>query len=403
LTTGAAPAVYEGLLARRRVQVIKNDDFERNFLLREYQETHSYFINVEQSMADLLKFYNSVLAMLIPVGAVLFQFLKGSLSFVFMAILTFVFFLLGLYVLAMYIELRIRKIKTLEQIAVFREKMIEVNPGLKDILKMITSIRLCPPYLRRPSSEWYTVIYISFVNGLAAACCTGFGINIVLGTNPGCTWQIFPTVVLPVSVFACVWISLLLWATRYSYIYDLKREKEYGVTNEYSFLDPSPYFPVLFRPFKWIAEKYEKRVRKKYAPQDGRAAINDEELDCEFCSCLRQGCEIIAENNHWFSKWDKFPVSRGHALIIPRVHDRSFFDLSSEELVSLSEIIGRVRATIDRQYSPDGFNVGVNIGKYAGQTVKHLHIHLIPRYRGDVPTPEGGVRNVIPGKGKPRP
>ena len=109
--------------------------------------------------------------------------------------------------------------------------------------------------------------------------------------------------------------------------------------------------------------------------------------------------KIIAQNNTFFAIYDEFPVSDGHVLIIPKRHVESIFDITREELEDLFDLIRKVRELVDRKYSPDGYNIGVNEGYAAGKTIDHLHIHLIPRYIGDVENPVGGVRNVIPGKG----
>ncbi len=98
--------------------------------------------------------------------------------------------------------------------------------------------------------------------------------------------------------------------------------------------------------------------------------------------------------------WDGFPVSAGHALLVPRRHVASWFDTTPPERLALIEAIDRAKAEIERARSPDGYNIGVNVGAAAGQTVFHLHVHVIPRYRGDVPDPRGGVRHVIPGKAR---
>ena len=87
-------------------------------------------------------------------------------------------------------------------------------------------------------------------------------------------------------------------------------------------------------------------------------------------------------------------------MVIPKAHAASFFTLSSEQILSMYRSIVKGKDIIEGKYSPDGYNLGINVGKDAGQTMSHLHIHLIPRYRGDVEDPEGGVRNIIPGKGK---
>lgn len=247
--------------------MIVDETTQKNFLISEYQETHKYFINVEKSMLDLLRFYNSVFAIVVPISALLFKFLVKTQTFPLLAALAFIVFLLGLYILAMYIELRVRKVKTLEQIAVFRERFIQKNPIFSQFLRMITSIKSCPPYLRRPSSEWYTVVYISFLNGVALASTITF---LLLWVDQSSrldflgSWKFILLFVLFFLIIALVVHWLFLWSTRYCYIYDLKREKEYCVKNEYSFLDPSPYFPMVFKPFKWLAERHERVIRSRY-------------------------------------------------------------------------------------------------------------------------------------------
>jgi diadenosine tetraphosphate (Ap4A) HIT family hydrolase len=95
---------------------------------------------------------------------------------------------------------------------------------------------------------------------------------------------------------------------------------------------------------------------------------------------------------------DGFPVSPGHALLIPRRHVQSLFNLDEEERNDLLSLLARARSVIQAQLQPDGFNIGINDGAAAGQTVMHLHVHLIPRFAGDRADPRGGVRWVIPEK-----
>ena len=116
--------------------------------------------------------------------------------------------------------------------------------------------------------------------------------------------------------------------------------------------------------------------------------------DCPFCA--PNASQIIFESTRCFGLWDGFPVSDGHALVVPRRHVATWFDATPEEQSALLESIERVRHEIVQRYHPDGFNIGINVGAAAGQTVFHLHIHVIPRYQGDVPDPRGGVRHVIP-------
>jgi diadenosine tetraphosphate (Ap4A) HIT family hydrolase len=108
---------------------------------------------------------------------------------------------------------------------------------------------------------------------------------------------------------------------------------------------------------------------------------------------------MIFENPLVVALWDAFPVNRGHALIVPRRHVPTWFDASAEERVALMAAFDEARDLIVARFAPDGFNIGINVGGAAGQTVFHLHVHLIPRYDGDVPDPRGGVRWVIPARG----
>jgi len=96
--------------------------------------------------------------------------------------------------------------------------------------------------------------------------------------------------------------------------------------------------------------------------------------------------------------WDGFPVSKGHTLIVPRQHVASIYELTSEEQASLWATVAQARQRLVEDLHPDGFNIGLNDGVVAGQTIMHAHIHLIPRYAGDVADPRGGVRWVLPEK-----
>jgi len=113
---------------------------------------------------------------------------------------------------------------------------------------------------------------------------------------------------------------------------------------------------------------------------------------CPFCNVER---EIILETEMSFAIYDGFPVNEGHALIIPKRHTANYFDLSLEEQKDCIELLNRVKVVVQEKYNPAGFNVGININEVAGQSVPHVHIHLIPRYEGDVEEPRGGVRGVI--------
>lgn len=122
------------------------------------------------------------------------------------------------------------------------------------------------------------------------------------------------------------------------------------------------------------------------------------EVSCPFCALPAERILILADEALVIR--DAFPVSPGHTLIIPRRHIGSFFELTDAERACMVELLAQAKAELDHSFQPDGFNIGINDGAAAGQTVQHLHLHLIPRYLGDVPDPRGGVRWVMPGKAK---
>jgi diadenosine tetraphosphate (Ap4A) HIT family hydrolase len=117
---------------------------------------------------------------------------------------------------------------------------------------------------------------------------------------------------------------------------------------------------------------------------------------CPFCTL--PDSRIVEENEHAVVILDGFPVSLGHSLIIPKRHVGSFFEITDIERAALFKLLDRAKELVSDQHQPDGFNIGINDGAPAGQTVPHLHIHLIPRYDGDLADPRGGVRWVIPDK-----
>jgi diadenosine tetraphosphate (Ap4A) HIT family hydrolase len=119
---------------------------------------------------------------------------------------------------------------------------------------------------------------------------------------------------------------------------------------------------------------------------------------CLFCDFAKQTDRHLFENDLVYAILDHFPVSPGHALIIPKRHMETLFETTPEEFAAIGEALKALKLSLDSRYHPDGYNVGVNNGVFAGQTVMHLHVHLIPRYQGDSPHPRGGVRGIIPGK-----
>lgn len=108
--------------------------------------------------------------------------------------------------------------------------------------------------------------------------------------------------------------------------------------------------------------------------------------------------ELIVETATVFSFFDKFPVSKGHSLIVPKRLVSNYFDLTLKEQTACWIVANKVKAILQEKYKPDGFNVGINVNAEAGQTIWHSHIHIIPRYKGDVENPRGGIRGVVPGK-----
>ncbi len=120
----------------------------------------------------------------------------------------------------------------------------------------------------------------------------------------------------------------------------------------------------------------------------------NEAQDCPFCS--PDG--MLFENELAYAKLDKFPVNPGHLLIIPKRHFADFFHTTEEEKGAMMSLLDRAKRYLDDKHAPAGYNVGINVGEVAGQTIMHVHLHLIPRYRGDLERPRGGVRGVIPSR-----
>ena len=125
--------------------------------------------------------------------------------------------------------------------------------------------------------------------------------------------------------------------------------------------------------------------------------IKNSNENCPFCNPDSER-ELITESATAYAIYDKFPVNPGHALIIPKKHCPDYFELSFKEQSACWFILNTVKQIIHKKFNPDGFNVGINVSESAGQTVPHVHIHLFPRYKGDVEGPFGGIRGVVPGK-----
>lgn len=120
--------------------------------------------------------------------------------------------------------------------------------------------------------------------------------------------------------------------------------------------------------------------------------------DCPFCDA--SGSVILVRNELCYARFDQYPVTDGHVLIIPFRHFSNYFDATEDETCSIWSLVDGVKHVIRQERSPDGYNIGINVGRAAGQTIPHLHVHIIPRYEGDMTDPRGGVRGVIPDKQK---
>lgn len=120
-------------------------------------------------------------------------------------------------------------------------------------------------------------------------------------------------------------------------------------------------------------------------------------MECFFCDCLNKK-DYFIENELAFAKYDGFPVNKGHLEVMPKRHIKDWWETTKEERIAIFDLIDEAKKIVDNEYHPDGYNIGMNLGEMAGQSVMHLHVHLIPRYKGDVENPRGGVRGVIPSK-----
>lgn len=117
---------------------------------------------------------------------------------------------------------------------------------------------------------------------------------------------------------------------------------------------------------------------------------------CVFCNEFNKSKKKIFENELAIAYFDGYPVSKGHMLIITKRHAKTFFDITKEEQDAMFDLLRKAKSYIDEKYKPTGYNIGFNCGEDAGQSVMHVHLHLIPRYHKDVENPRGGIRGVIP-------
>jgi diadenosine tetraphosphate (Ap4A) HIT family hydrolase len=118
-------------------------------------------------------------------------------------------------------------------------------------------------------------------------------------------------------------------------------------------------------------------------------------MTCPFCNPVVD--EIVAKNVLCYARRDRYPVSKGHLLVIPFRHIPDFFSMTAEEKQAVLSLVDECKEVIEENFKPAGYNIGFNVGGAAGQTVMHCHCHVIPRYVGDVREPRGGIRGVVPG------
>lgn len=123
---------------------------------------------------------------------------------------------------------------------------------------------------------------------------------------------------------------------------------------------------------------------------NGTTALN-QRTDCELCAFD----SILSENALAYVRLDNHSLSCGHVIAVPKRHVADFFEMTADEQSAIFELLRAAQRSISREHAPDGYNIGVNIGAAAGQSRMHVHVHLIPRYRGDVPNPKGGIRCVL--------
>ena len=117
-------------------------------------------------------------------------------------------------------------------------------------------------------------------------------------------------------------------------------------------------------------------------------------MTCELC----EPREVLLESDFAYVRPDSHALSRGHVIVVPRRHVADFFEMSAAEQGSVIALLNRAKKLLQKEHAPDGYNIGVNVGAAAGQSRMHVHVHLIPRYAGDVPDPRGGVRCVLAGR-----
>jgi diadenosine tetraphosphate (Ap4A) HIT family hydrolase len=145
-------------------------------------------------------------------------------------------------------------------------------------------------------------------------------------------------------------------------------------------------------PTQQIVREGDKLGADTHSPVATELAETGALMGCPFC----EHTDAISRNEHAYLIYDRNPVTTGHLLVITVRHVEDFFATTWDERQAMLKLIEEGKSLLDRVYAPAGYNIGVNVGEAAGQTINHVHMHVIPRYRGDTPNPRGGVRGVIP-------
>jgi hypothetical protein len=240
------------------------------FLGREFEAAHSYFLHIENKLSNLVTFYGTLFVA--TVSACYYIFTSDAFNGMRLFALAgagLVFFLLGLFILGMYTELRIRKIKILEQLAAIREffstSKAEGKGEIGSFLILITGIDKCPPYLRRPSEDWYSILLMIFLNSLGltfavSSIIFGLKISALLGSG----FAVVVGIVIAGILFACTFYLQFKWTTLFALTFDCEREVRYRKTPAYDLFNTIP--DVIPRGLRWLeirASKIEDSNRNR--------------------------------------------------------------------------------------------------------------------------------------------
>jgi len=146
-----------------------------------------------------------------------------------------------------------------------------------------------------------------------------------------------------------------------------------------------------------IARWSRRPTRRPSHHARSKTALSVQRSDCLFClKYSSQHNTIMIQNKSFFARYDNFPAAQGHVEIVPKRHVASFFDLTETEIREAFKLLLEAKEQLAVEYKPAGYTIGVNEGEAAGRSIDHLHIHLIPRYHGDVADPRGGIRQILP-------